>query len=164
MKNLGSFLKNITVFINSRINLKLFLILSILAHWSILYYIKFDQGVVKLLSYYIIPSAFFSFLVAYGCYMIEMTNRTYEKRNSKVRLFGKMLQIPNLILSGVSISIILAQIFYNAISDGTFFYFLPDLIIVNFCTAANFLFNYSNERDLKKFIIPRKKKETLNFH
>lgn len=164
MKKSGNFLKNITVFINNRINLKLFLILSILTHWSILYYINFNQDLVKLLSYYIIPASLFSFLAAYGCYMFEMTNRTYEKRNSKVRLFGKMLQIPNVVLSGVSISIILAQIFYNAISDGTFFYFLPDLIMVNFCTAANFLFNYLNERDLKRFIIPRKKKEPLNFH
>ena len=96
--------------------------------------------------------------------MFEMTNRTYENRNSIVRLFGKMLQIPNVILAGVSISIILAQIFYNAISDGTFFYFLPDLIFVNVCAVANFLLNYANERDLKRFIIPRKKKETLNFH
>lgn len=164
MKKVRNFLKNIIVFIDNRTNLKLFLILSLLAHWSILYYINFDQDLVKFLSYYIIPASFFSFFAAYGCYMFEMMNRTYENRNSRVRLFGKILQIPNVILSGVSISIILAQIFYNAISDGTFFYFLPDLIFVNVCAAANFVLNYANERDLKRFIIPRKKKETLNFH
>lgn len=163
MKKVGNFLKNGVVSIDNRVNLILILILSMAAHWLVLYYFNFDQKLIKFLSNYIIPVSLLSFFVAYIFYMRELTNRTYENRSSLVRLFGRLLQIPNVILSGVSISIILAQIFYSAISDGTFLNFLPDLLLINICAPANAMFNYANERDLKRFIIPRKKKETLNF-
>lgn len=163
MKKVGNFLKNIIVFLNDRVNLTLILILSLLMHWLILYFFKFDESLIKWISFYIHPVTLGAFFISYACYMIEIMKRTYENRRSKIRLIGNLLQIPNLMLAGASLSIIFAQIFYNAIGDGTFFYFFSNLVMVIVCAFANFMLNYANERDLKGFIRHRKKKEPLNF-
>ncbi len=163
MEKINAFLRDHIVSFNNKINLTLILIISLLTNFLILYFFKFDKSLVVLVSFDLMPLTLALFFVVYALYMIEMTKRTYKNRDSRIRVIGKLLQIPNVVLAGVSLSIVIAHIFFGVISDAEFLYLFPVFLGVNICAFANFLLNYANERDLKGFICYRKKSDEIRF-
>jgi hypothetical protein len=153
-------IKNSINYINQRTYLWLTFVACIIAGAIFLYSNNYNKFLVlmaarRLHFYSLIPVA------TYIIFILEYKNCSYEKRHTFLRLISNLIQVPNFIISGISLNVLVNPVSLSHTQSAFFTNMFNDVMSTLFLTFMTYVVDTLIKRQCKEFII---KPKPTNYH